>query len=105
MSGNGTQGDTPDPRAGATVFIGAAGGLALIIAFLALQTFFRQVERAEVEVKVVEQRPAELLELESRQLEQISGYRWIDPAKGTVGIPIERAMDIVASEWNARARK
>jgi hypothetical protein len=79
-----------------------AGGLGLVVSFLALQAYFRWIERAERYDKVITKPPVELLELEGKQIEQISGYRWIDPEKGIVGIPIERAMEVVASESRSR---
>ena len=103
MSGHGgSGGDTPDPKSGPMLFWMGAGGLGLIISFLALQAYFRWVERGELYTKVITKPPVELLELEGKQIEQISGYRWIDPDQGIVAIPIERAMEIVASESNSR---
>jgi len=84
------------------LFWTVAGGLGLIISFLALQSYFRWVEQREIYTKVITKPPVELLELEGKQIEQISGYRWIDPDQGIVGIPIERAMEIVASESSSR---
>ena len=84
------------------LFWTVAGGLGLIISFIALQAYFRWVERGEVYTKVITKQPTDLLQLEGKQTEQISGYRWIDPDQGIVGIPIERAMEIVASESRSR---
>ncbi len=99
MSGNG---DPRDPHWGSTAFAFGVGILVFIIVFIALLVFFRMVDSGEKYDKVISRESDELNQLRAKHLEQLSGYRWIDPEKGTVGIPIERAMEIVAEEQKSR---
>ena len=41
------------------------------------------------------------LQLEAEQRRRLSGYRWENPEKTVIGIPIERAMQILAARGNA----
>ena len=47
-------------------------------------------------------RRATLNELKQAQAEQISGYMWVDQQAGVVRLPIERAMEIVVQDANAK---
>ncbi len=44
---------------------------------------------------------SDLETLQKRQQEQLSGYAWVDKEQGIVRVPIERAMQIVASKGQA----
>jgi hypothetical protein len=39
-----------------------------------------------------------LQQLDAKQLELLNSYGWVSEADGTVHLPIERAMDLVAAE-------
>lgn len=91
-----------DPKVGTMLFVGAIGAILLVVSFIALQAYQRWTKQQEVHTKVTSKPEAALIELEMKQLEEIGGYRWIDPKKGILGIPVERAMEIMAAELKSR---
>ena len=91
-----------DPKVGTMLFVGAIGVLLLVASFIGLQAYQRWMKERELYTKVISKPQAELIGLEMKQLEEIGGYRWIDPDKGVVGIPVERAMQIMAAELKSR---
>jgi hypothetical protein len=44
---------------------------------------------------------AELRALQDKQRSELSSYRWIDPGHTLIGIPVERAMAIIAERGEA----
>jgi hypothetical protein len=48
-------------------------------------------------------RKAYLDELRAKQVQQLSAYAWIDQSKGVVQLPIDRAMELVVRDTNAKA--
>jgi hypothetical protein len=94
-----------DPDAASTVFIGIVGTLLLATIVVALQGLFEHAARIEFERKVVAEAPLELRDLQSAQLALLNGYRWVDPKAGVAGIPIERAMELLAQERKAATAK
>lgn len=87
-----------DPDAFSTVTIGAVSVILLVVIIVAVEALFAQVSRTEFERKVVQEAPQELRSLRAAQLEQIGGYRTVDPKAGTVAIPVERAMQLLIEE-------
>lgn len=47
-------------------------------------------------------RKAYLLELRARQDQQLGSYGWVDEKAGTVRLPIDRAMDLVVSQYGPK---
>ena len=72
--------------------------LLVIAAIAGLQGLFYKVSEDQRQVKVIDQEPAGFKTLQYEQLTKMSGYEWTSRASGTVGIPIERAMEIVVKE-------
>jgi hypothetical protein len=91
-----------DPKVGTMLFVGAIGVILFVVSFIALQAYQRWTWKQEIQTKVYSKPQAALIELEMKQLEEIGAYRWIDPKKGTLVIPIERAMEIMATELKSR---
>jgi len=87
----------PIERAMALV-VGAVGAILLVICVVLLQAYFYSSERAEAKRKVVAVVPEELALARAEQLGVLNSYRWIDEKAGLVGIPIERAMALVADK-------
>lgn len=58
----------------------------------------------EIEEDIVEQRFANLAEVQAGQKKLISSYEWVDKEKGVVRIPIEQSMRIVVEELQASQR-
>lgn len=101
--------DTPslgsggEPDSQAIVIVGLVGAILVFVLIVGLVALFHRAEDAEIERKVVAQVPEELDSLRARQLEILNGYRWIDPAKGIVGIPIDRAIGLLVEREAGRA--
>ncbi len=87
-----------DPDSSATVAIGIAGAILLVVIVVALQGLFGQAARSEFRRKIEAEKPVELESLRARQLEQIGTYRFVDPKAGVVAIPIDRAMELLVDE-------
>ncbi len=78
--------------------VGGVGTVLLLVIVLGLQVLYysmTEAEQARKESPVVS--PALAADI-TQQRERLSGYRVVDPAKGIVAIPIDRAMDLVVRE-------
>ena len=87
-----------EPNTSLTAVVGVVSAILLFAIVVTLQAFFYRSERAEDQRKVVAVAPEELSQLRAQQEELLHTYKWVDPAKGVVAIPIERAMEIVVKE-------
>lgn len=87
-----------DPDTPRTLYVGVVGVVLVFVAIIALQALFYHVQESEVARKSGAGAPEELAALRAEQLELLNNYRWIDRNKGTVAIPIERAMELMVSE-------
>ncbi len=47
-------------------------------------------------------RAKKLTEIRAKEQEQIASYAWLDQPKGTVRLPIERAMELTVQDLQAR---
>ena len=87
-----------DPRFSATMVFTIAGALLVFALIVGLQAMFHVVEQAERERKWEGDFPTETEVLETKQLEQLSEYRWVDQKRGRVAVPIERAMELTVRD-------
>ena len=87
-----------DPDVPASALVGIVGAIVLFLIIVGLQTLFYRAEQAETVSKVYQTDSQALTRLRADQLEELHSYRWIDQQKGTVAIPIERAMELVVEE-------
>jgi hypothetical protein len=49
-----------------------------------------------------QERSARLTELRAKEQKQANSYAWIDQAKGSVQLPIDRAVELTIQELNAK---
>lgn len=77
---------------------GVAMMLLLIALVLALQMYVDHVREEQIFVKTLQPVSEDLLALRAREAGELHSYAYIDRAKGTVRIPIERAMELVVKE-------
>ncbi len=75
--------------------------LVTVLVVIAVQIGYHLVQADELRRKVVAVPDREVTELEAAQTASLGGYRWLDRERGTVAIPIERAMALVAAENGA----
>ena len=87
-----------DPNVPLSAVAGLVGALLLFVTIVALQAVFNSMQRAELERKVVTRPSEDLQRLRAQQQEQLGSYGWVDQNAGTVRLPGERAMELVASE-------
>jgi len=87
-----------DPNVPASAVVGLVGAVLLFVIIVGLQALFYRMQDAEVAEKVYSQPYEELRQLDADQLEQLNSYGWVDQQAGTVHIPIDRAMELVAQE-------
>jgi len=81
--------------------IAAVGGISIFLLFaivLGLQFYFDRALEQQVYVRVLAPESQALRDLRAREDEELHSYRYLDRDKGTVRLPIERAMELLASE-------
>ena len=78
--------------------IGALFVILLFVSILLLQAYFYRAARQEYNTKVVMPRNEALVASLAGQQQQLHSYRWIDQDKGVVGIPVQRAVELVIQE-------
>ena len=87
-----------DPNVAASAVVGIISAILLFVIIVVLQAFFYQAEQSELERKVYSQPYQALQQLDANQIELLNSYGWVSEAEGTVHVPIERAMELVATE-------
>ena len=95
--------DAPDPDALTTATVGIVGTILVVIVVVFVQGLYESVNRSEFQRKVVAEVPAELRNLRAAQLTRLHATGWVDKKNGFVAIPIERAMEFLASDPNPAA--
>jgi hypothetical protein len=91
-----------------TTKIALAGfiSMAIVFALILLMMAMYHWEMAEqTQLKVVDLPAAEFDTLVADQRGQLTNYRWIDPEKKIVQIPIKQAMDLVLDELRKPPRE
>lgn len=84
-----------------TIVFGIIGFAAFaILIFLVAKSFqwYQSKYALPYEVERGQERLAKRLEIEARENEALSTYRWIDKEAQTVALPIERAMELTVAE-------
>ncbi len=94
--------DQSDPKALTTLLVGLIGFALVMVTVIGTDALYRATDDAEFRAKNYGVVPAELSRLRSQQLEELHSYRWIDQSKGVVGIPIDRAMELMVREQAAK---
>jgi len=87
-----------DPDNLSVAFIFAAAGAAIVALVLVLIAYYNVAEDRLLEQRVVAQPDEGLQQIRAEQLDLLGSYRWVDREQGIVGIPIDRAMDLVIAE-------
>jgi hypothetical protein len=87
-----------DPNVAASAVVGIISAILLFVIIVVLQAFFYRAEQSELEKKVWSQPYQALQQLDANQLELLNSYGWVSETEGTVHVPINRAMELVAAE-------
>jgi len=77
---------------------GLVGAVLFVIALVWLKSYFFLVRNEVEEQQVLTVNNPKLADLRAREQEELTTYGWEDKETGTVRIPIERAMELVARE-------
>jgi hypothetical protein len=72
--------------------------LGLVLMLLGLQAYFDRVKEQQIFVKQLAPIAEDLRNLRAREQAELHSYRYIDRGRGTVHLPIERAMELFAAE-------
>lgn len=72
--------------------------LALIAMLLGLEAYYDRVKEQQVFVKQLAPVAEDLRNLRAREESELHSYRYIDRGRGTVRLPIERAMELFVQE-------
>jgi hypothetical protein len=81
--------------------IGVVSTLLLVVVLLGAHGYFLKAQRQEFAAKWHDAPNPTLLELEKRAGEQLHTFRWIDQKTGTVQLPIDHAIRIMAATKGA----
>ncbi len=87
-----------DPSGMWTVVTLTSFFILVFVVIVALQAIFFRVKTTELEGKVINRLPEELIEMREEQQALLSGYRWIDKEAGIAAVPIDRAMELFVQE-------
>lgn len=80
-----------------------AGGFVLLLIFVIAVRLLTALAPAPASTAArVAERAKARQELEAENAQKLHQYAWVDKAKGTVQIPIERAMDLTIAELNSK---
>ena len=92
--------DTEEPKSAAIAIFGVAVVALLAIVVLALHFYFGRVRDQQVYQRVLAPESEDLVNLRNREVGQLyGGAQYSDRQKGTVQIPIDRAMEIMVKEY------
>ena len=101
---NGPGYEKGEPRIG--VVAGALGAIVvgLILVVLGLQAIYDRAREEQIYVRVLAPVSEDLKDLRAGEDGQLHSYQYIDRGAGTVRIPIERAMELLAKERQGGSR-
>ncbi len=88
-----------DPNVPWTLFILLISVALIFVIIVGLQAWFYDFNRDEIERKRGASLSTAVKQLRAEQLQTLNEYRWIDRNTETVGIPIERAMELLVEEY------
>ena len=86
--------ETNDPKIGKTAKLGVIAFMGLVLVTIAVQASFQRLHPDRESASTAE----DLRDLRVREEKQLTSYRYIDRAKGTVALPIDRAMELLVKE-------
>ena len=91
--------DRSEPNVRAIALFGVGTLVLLVVLVLGLQFYFDRTLEQEVYTQVLAPQSQLLTTLHAREDEELHTYRYIDRDRGAVRLPIERAMQLLAREY------
>ncbi|MGC2579270.1 MAG: hypothetical protein WA376_17035, partial [Terrimicrobiaceae bacterium] len=90
----------PRPK---TLWRVTAGGMVLLLIFvLVVRLLTGLAPVPDEDAARAEERAKARADLQAENAKKLEAYAWVDQAKGTVQIPIARAMELVIAELNSQ---
>jgi hypothetical protein len=74
----------------------------LVVVLLAIIQFFDVSVRNEVTSKVLDVPSTPLRDLRAAENAKLSGYAWVSQQQGVVRLPLDRAIELTARDWESR---
>ena len=90
--------DSSDPKGGFIAVFAVATVITLIATMLGIQYYFEQAKEEAVYTEVLAPESGQLKNLRAAEDAQLGSYQYVDRAQGSVRLPIDRAMDLLAKE-------
>jgi hypothetical protein len=90
--------DRSDPRALLIAGLGICSIIGLVLVILGVQAYFDHIREEEAYQSVYAPVAQQLQDLHAKEAEELNTYKYLDRNKGTVQIPISRAMQLLAEE-------
>jgi hypothetical protein len=94
--------ETSEPRSGAIALIGAATVILLALIIVGVEAYYDRVRDQQIFVKQLQPVSEDLKALRAREDADLNSYRYVERGKGTVRLPIGRAMDLLVEEAHGR---
>ena len=90
--------DTSEPKGGFIAVFGIATVVTLVATILGIQYYYEQANEQQIYTEVLAAESDQLKNLRATEDTQLNSYQYVDRAQGTVRLPIDRAMDLLAKE-------
>ncbi len=94
--------ETTEPPSGAIALVGAGIVIMLVLVIVGVEAYYDRVRDQQIFVKQLQPVSEDLKALRAREDTDLNSYRYIDRAKGSVRLPINRAMDLLVEEAHAK---
>ncbi len=91
--------DRTEPKMSAIALWGLAIIVALVGVIVVVQSYFDQVHERQVYRRVLDPVAESLIDVRSREVRRLHSYQYVDDPPGTVRLPIDRAMELIAAEY------
>lgn len=93
---------TPTNRPSCVTLAAIFGGFAIFALIVLVAYLPQQAASIPQGALTPKERQTRLIELRAKEAKQAGSYAWIDQAKGTVQLPIDRAVELTIQELNAK---
>jgi hypothetical protein len=94
--------EAAEPRSGAIALVGAGIVILLVLIIVGVEAYYDRVRDQQIFVKQLQPVSEDLKALRAREDADLNSYRYIDRAKGSVRLPINRAMDLLIEEAHGK---
>ena len=93
-----------DVKTSTIALAGLIGAIVTVALILLLMVIYYRVNNQQTQIKQFNEPPEEWTNLKTAQEGKLASYRWVDPKRKIVAIPIDLAMQLVAAEVAASGR-